>query len=52
MKIACPLHLAKEWGKVATRLSREMQMPTGVAHDERFGRVRTYHEDVLKLTVK
>ena len=51
-KIACPLHLAKEWGKVATRLSREMQMPTGVAHDERFGRVRTYHEDVLKLTVK
>lgn len=47
-KIACPLHLAKDWGKKATALSRQQNIPTGVAHDERFGRVRTYHQDVLK----
>ena len=51
-KIACPIHKAKEWGKAATRMSREMNMPTGVAHDERFGRVRTYHVDVLRVAVK
>ncbi|MFT4760318.1 MAG: hypothetical protein ACI9XO_002601 [Paraglaciecola sp.] len=47
-KMACLIHKAKEWGKVATRMSREMSMPTGTAHDERFGKVRTYHVDVLK----
>ncbi len=47
-KIPCPLHKAKEWGKAATALSRERDVPTGTAHDERFGKVRTYHEEVLK----
>lgn len=51
-KIPCPLHKAKEWGKAATRLSREKGIPTGTAHDERFGKVRTYHQDILKQTVK
>lgn len=50
-KIACPLHLAKEWGKQATALSRRRQIPTGAAHDERYGKVRTYHEEVLKEVI-
>jgi len=51
-KISCPLHKAKEWGKVATKLSREKQIPTGTAHDERFGKVRTYHQDILKQAIR
>lgn len=51
-KIPCPLHKAKEWGKTATKLSREKNMPTGTAHDERFGKVRTYHKDILKDVIK
>ncbi|NUQ24837.1 MAG: virulence RhuM family protein [Saprospiraceae bacterium] len=51
-KIPCPLHKAKEWGKAATALSRQKNIPTGTAHDERFGKVRTYHEDVLKEVIK
>jgi hypothetical protein len=50
--IPCPLHLAKEWGKKAVALSSQKQIPTGSAHDERFGQVRTYHEDILKQIVK
>jgi len=51
-KIPCPLHKAKEWGKAATKLSREQEVATGTAHDERFGKVRTYHKDVLGQVVK
>lgn len=51
-KIPCPLHKAKEWGKAATKLSREKNISTGTAHDERFGRVRTYHQDVLKIVIQ
>lgn len=50
-KIPCPLHKAKEWGKLATKLSREKDISTGTAHDERFGKVRTYHEDILKMVI-
>ena len=50
-KIPCPLHQAKEWGKTAAALSRQKDIPTGAAHDERYGQVRTYHEDVLKEVV-
>ena len=50
-KIPCPLHKAKEWGKAATALSRQRQIPTGTAHDERYGKVRTYHEEVLKEVI-
>ncbi|MCB0546552.1 MAG: KilA-N domain-containing protein [Phaeodactylibacter sp.] len=50
-KIPCPLHKAKEWGKAATALSRQRDIATGTAHDERFGKVRTYHEDILKEVV-
>jgi hypothetical protein len=51
-KIPCPLHKAKEWGKVASKLSRDRQTPTGTAHDERFGKVRTYHQDILQEAIK
>ncbi|HFA47534.1 MAG TPA: KilA-N domain-containing protein [Bacteroidetes bacterium] len=51
-KKPCPLHLAKNWGKQATALSRQRAVPTGTAHDERFGKVRTYHIDILKAVIK
>lgn len=51
-KIKCPLHKAKEWGKAATALSKQKNVPTGTAHDERYGRVRTYHKDVLGQVIK
>jgi hypothetical protein len=51
-KIPCPLHQAKAWGKTATSLSREKEIPTGTAHDERFGKVRTYHEEILEEVIK
>lgn len=51
-KIPCPLNQAKEWGKAATTLSRQRNVPTGTAHDERFGMVRTYHQDILKDVIK
>lgn len=50
-KIPCPLHKAKEWGKKATALSRQRETATGVAHDERFGKVRTYHQDILQEVI-
>lgn len=50
-KIPCPLHKAKEWGKAATALSRQQSVATGTAHDERFGKVRTYHKDILQAVV-
>ncbi|MBI5916182.1 MAG: KilA-N domain-containing protein [Bacteroidetes bacterium] len=50
--IACPLHLAKEWGKKAVALSTAKQFPTGSAHDEKYGKVRTYHVDVLSEVIK
>lgn len=50
-KIPCPLHQAKEWGKTAAALSRQKDIPTSTAHDERYGQVRTYHEDVLKEVI-
>lgn len=46
-KIPCPLSQAKAWGKRATKLSREKDIPMDTAHDERFGRVRTYHVTIL-----
>ncbi len=50
--IPCPLHLAKEWGKKAVAASASKKIATGSAHDERYGKVRTYHVDVLKDVIK
>lgn len=33
-------------------LSRQKNIPTGTAHDERYGQVRTYHEEVLKEVIR
>lgn len=41
-KIPCPIHQTKGWGEGGDADESRMNMPTGVAHDERFGRVRTY----------
>lgn len=49
--VHCPLDRAKAWGKSATALSKERGYPTGVAHDERYGKVKTYHKDVLGVAV-
>jgi hypothetical protein len=51
-RIDCPLQKAKAWGKLATSLSQEMGHETGIAHDERYGRVKTYHSSVLEKTIK
>lgn len=51
-KIPCPLDKAKQWGKAATILSRQQSIPTGAAHDERFGKVRTYHQEVLAKVIQ
>lgn len=50
-RIPYPLDKAKLWGKKATTFSRQQNIPTGVAHDERFGKVRTYHQDILKKVI-
>ena len=50
-KVPCPLNRAKVWGKAAAAASRQQGIPMGTAHDERFGKVRTYHEDVLKNVI-
>ena len=50
-KIDCPLYKAKAWGKAATQLSRAKGVATGIAHDERYGRVRTYHKDILAQVI-
>ena len=50
-KIPCPLDRAKEWGKAAASLSQQRGIATGTAHDERFGKVRTYHVDVLREVI-
>jgi hypothetical protein len=51
-KIHCPLHKAQEWGKSAVTLSRQKGILTGTAHDERFGKVRTYHHDILAVIIR
>ena len=50
-KIPCPLDKAKEWGKAATALSHSKGIAMGTAHDERYGRVKTYHREVLEEAI-
>jgi len=38
---------AKRLGRMASKLSREQELETGTAHSEIFGRVNTYHVDIL-----
>lgn len=50
-KIDCPLDKAKAWGRAAVALSKEKGMATGEAHDERYGKVRTYHNIILMQVI-
>ncbi len=52
ISIPCPLQQAQVWGKAATTMSKRKKIPTGLAHDERYGKVRTYHKDILKKVIR
>lgn len=43
---------AKNLGKQASLLSKASFYPTGKAYDSKYGRINTYHKDILKLTFK
>lgn len=52
INMPCPLQQAQIWGKAATTMSKRKKVPTGLAHDERYGKVRTYHKDILKKVIR
>ncbi len=47
----CTLKMAQEYGRQATALSYQKGFPIGSCHDERYGKVGTYHKDVLKEVI-
>jgi len=47
----CTLQMAQEYGRQATAISYQKGMPIGSCHDERYGKVGTYHKDVLKEVI-
>ena len=47
----CTLQMAQEYGRQATTLSYQKGMPIGSCHDERYGKVGTYHKDILKEVI-
>ncbi len=52
INMPCPLQQAQIWGKAATMMSKRKKVSTGLAHDERYGKVRTYHKDILKKVIR
>jgi len=52
LKVCKGLNMAKEWGRQAVALNRQKNIPTGTAHDERFGQVRICHVDVLEEIIR
>lgn len=44
--------IAIKLGKQATKLSREMEYLTGEEYDAKYGTVKTYHKDILKIVFK
>lgn len=50
--IPCPLNQAKAWGLTATKMSHGSNMPVGKAYDAKYGKINTYHFDILKKVVK
>jgi phage regulator Rha-like protein len=38
---------ASRLGRMASKLSKEQELETGTAHSEAFGKVKTYHVDIL-----
>lgn len=47
-RLPLPGAVAQVYGKRAADLSRAQGVPIGAAHDARYGRVGTYHRDILK----
>lgn len=47
----CTLQMAQEYGRQAAAISYQKGMPIGSCHDERYGKVGTYHQDVLKEVI-
>lgn len=43
---------ANRLGRIASKTSKELQYPTGYAYDSKYGQIKTYHKDILKLTFK
>jgi hypothetical protein len=50
-KVDCPLKQAQAWGKAALALSKKHGVATGQTHDERYGKVRTYHSAILQRVI-
>ena len=45
------LKQAQAWGKAALALSQKHGVATGQTHDERYGKVRTYHSAILQRVI-
>ena len=48
INIQCPEPQANTWGRMASKTSRNRDIPIGKTHHEKYGQVNTYHIDVLK----
>ncbi|MEM6316741.1 MAG: KilA-N domain-containing protein [Bacteroidota bacterium] len=47
----CTLKMAQEYGRQATALSYQKGFPIGSCHDERYGKVGTYHKEILEALI-
>lgn len=47
-KIKVPLAAAIQYGKQAAAMSREQDVPVDSTYDSKYGKVNTYHADILK----
>jgi len=47
----CTLQMAQEYGRQAAAISYQKGFPIGSCHDERYGKVGTYHQDILKEVI-
>jgi len=43
---------ANRLGRIASKISDELEYPTGKAFDSKYGKINTYHVDILKMTFK
>lgn len=46
------IFLSQELGKMASKISRELDMQVGQVPDPRFGQVQTYHKSVLEMAFR
>ncbi|WP_020568856.1 KilA-N domain-containing protein [Neolewinella persica] len=50
-QVDCPLESAKKWGIAAKRESNQRGMAVGTVHDARYGKINSYHKDILRHTI-